>query len=393
MRKTVSFKLFCTVVWRGFCQVLRKLARLLGYEASDRYMKNIWKVTVGCVCTVTAIFTAMFLYVFVEEVVMDEWGRVAKYFACIGKPDEGRYLSNHIKFQRFGRKTRIVNLVTGEVAMKNVDYVVTPDDKSDSLAVFFKGDRRGFLNRYTGKVVIPARYSKAWIFSEGLAAVVEDGELKFIDRGGNTVISKGFEPSFMDESYLFKNGYCFIRDKQSGLLGVIDTEGNWFIEPAFSYVNYYGDYIYVRGNSFYGLYTKDLEVVLPLEYRDIHMNVYSKTILARKGQDAPKLYDMEMNLISDFVVDDVAYMVYYTGEENTYIDDDGDEVTRKEYKVANSNKYIVSTPNTRCSYGLMSKKGKILTPPIYEDIKAIAPDRYLCSPHGVVLDDSGREVE
>ena len=56
MRKTVSFKLFCTVVWRGFCQMMRKLAKLFGYESSDRYMKNIWKVTVGCMCTVITIF-------------------------------------------------------------------------------------------------------------------------------------------------------------------------------------------------------------------------------------------------------------------------------------------------------------------------------------------------
>ena len=166
--------------------MMRKLARLFGYESSDRYMKNIWKVTVGCVCTVITIFSLMFLYVFVDEIILDEWQRVARRYACIGIPSEERHLSNHILFQKYGSKTRIVNEVTGEVTMKNVMNVVTSVDKSDTLAVFFKDDKRGYLNRNTGKVVIPAKYSKAWIFSEGLAAVVEDGELKFTNREGYT---------------------------------------------------------------------------------------------------------------------------------------------------------------------------------------------------------------
>jgi hypothetical protein len=113
----------------------------------------------------------------------------------------------------------------------------------------------------------------------------------------------------------------------------------------------------------------------------------------RKGFDAPKLYDFNMNIISDFVVNQVENMVYYTGEEITYIDEDGDEVTKNEYKVANSKLYTAGTPGSRDTYGLMSKQGKILTPPIYENIKAIAPDRYLCLPHGVILDDTGHMVK
>ena len=368
------------------------LARFLGYESSDRYMKNIWKVTVGCVCTVVTILTMMFLYVFVNEIVMDEWYRIAKHIACIGTPNEERYLSNHISFQKFGTKSRIVNMITGEVTMRNVEEIVTSRGNKDSLAVFFKNGKRGFLNRYTGKVAIPAKYSKAWVFSEGMAAVVEDGELKFIDHSGKTVISKGFEPSVRDDRYIFEKGYCFIRDKESNMLGVIDTTGNWVIQPSFSYIDYIGDYIHVSRGFTEGLYTKDLKIILPLEYEDICVDLGNNTIIARKELEGPKLYDLNMNLISDFVVDHVTYMVYYTGEEETYIDDDGDEVTRKVFEVANSNLYRAGTPGSRDTYGLMSKHGKRLTPPIYEDIKAIGPDRYLCSPHGVILDDFGRIV-
>lgn len=391
MKKTISLKLFCTVVWRSFRQIIRRVARLFGYEASDRYMKNIWKVTVGCMCTVITIFSLMFLYVFVDEIVMDEWYRVARRVACIGTPTEEWYLSNNISFQRYWKKTRVLNEITGEATIRNVDNVVTSSD-GDSLAVFFKDGKRGFLNRYTGEIAIPAKYTKAWVFSEGLAAVVEDGELKFIDHCGKTVISKGFQPSVRDDRYIFEEGYCFIRDKVSGMLGAIDTAGNWVIQPSFSCADYIGKYIVVKKALAYGLYTKDLQEVLPLEYSDISIHLGSKTILTRKGIDGPKLYDLDMNLLSDFVVDDARNVVYYTGEERTSIDEDGDEVTEKVYKVSNSKVYRVSTPGTRDTYGLMSNQGKRLTPPIYDGITAIAPDRYLCSPHGVVLDDSGSIV-
>lgn len=393
MRKEISFKLFCTVVWRGFCQGVRALARLFGYQGSDRYMKTVWKITLGCVCTVSLIFTSALLYVFVDEVVLDEWADWVRHCKS-GDVTYERYMSNHIAFQKLGYRmdrTRVLNTVTGEVLVKDIDKVCTPID-GDSLAVFFKGDKRGYINRFTGEIAIPAKYTKAWVFSDGLAAVVENGELKFIDHNGNTSIC-GFEPSVRDENYIFHNGHCFVRDVSSGLLGAIDTAGNWIIEPSFSSARYYGKLIHVTRGPLEGIYTIGLKEALPLEYSDISVHMGSMTVLARKGEDGPQLFDFEMNLISDFVIDMVSHLKYDTGETRTYIDDDGDEVTENVYMVANSNVYMVCTPGTRDTYGLISKEGKRLTPPIYDGIRAIAPDRYLCSPHGVVLNDKGIPVE
>ncbi|MBQ8695615.1 MAG: WG repeat-containing protein, partial [Bacteroidaceae bacterium] len=55
---------------------------------------------------------------------------------------------------------------------------------SDSIAVYALNGKRGFLNRYTGEIIIDAeknRYSKAWVFSEGVAAVMKDEMIGFID--------------------------------------------------------------------------------------------------------------------------------------------------------------------------------------------------------------------
>ena len=123
MRKEISFKLFCTVVWRGFCQGVRALARLFGYQGSDRYMKTVWKITLGCVCTVSLIFTSALLYVFVDEVVLDEWADWIRHCKS-GDVTYERYMSNHIAFQKLGYRmdrTRVLNTVTGEVLVKDIE--------------------------------------------------------------------------------------------------------------------------------------------------------------------------------------------------------------------------------------------------------------------------------
>lgn len=395
MKKNVSLKLFCTVVWRGFCQAMKQLAKLFGYQGTDRYMKVVWRITAGSFCTLAMIVSILLLYGFITEIVLDEWYKAYKRLTYQGKVYEESLLSNDIVFQKMdnkGKKTKIVNLVTGEITIKDVEHVYI-SKCTDSLAVFIKDNKRGYLNRFTGKVVIPAKYSRAWIFSEGLAAVVEKEELKFIDHTGKTVISKGFAASGRDNEYIFKNGYCLVRDKISNMLGAIDTSGNWVIHPTFSFAMFKGDHIIVTKGERDGLYNNKLEVLLPLEYRDITINLQDKTILARKGTDAPKLYDLNMNLLSDFVISEINQLIYDSNEGKTYIDNDGNECSEKIYLTANCNTYTAETPNTRPTYGLISPKGKIITPPIYKIIEAIGPDRYLCSPHGIVLDDKGNEVE
>lgn len=372
---------------------IKLLARFFGYQSSDRYLRSVWKIIIGSLATIALISTISLLYCFIKGFVCDE---VAEWVSRRTSKEiiSERHLSNHIVFQSIGYrgKTRVVNLLTNKIVMKNIDNVVLSAD-GDSLAVFFKGKLRGYLNRFTGKEVIPPQYTRAWVFSEGMAAVEENGQLKFINHKGDIVISKGFEVSGKDQDgYLFHNGYCFIRDKMNGKIGVVDTLGNWIIEPQFDYIEKYGDYIHVQNEYCQGLYTRKLEVVFPMEYNIIDINSYTNTILVRKEDEAPQLYDMKLNLLEDFVIDHISYMLYKTGALRSCTDEDGREYFVEVKEVANCNKYSVGGNFTRASYGLMSKSGKILTPPLYSKIEAIAPNRYLCHPHGVILDDNGKEV-
>lgn len=51
------------------------------------------------------------------------------------------------------------NRATQQVVLDRLEWLVT-GDKADSLAVFCRKGKRGYLNCYTGEVVIPAQYER-----------------------------------------------------------------------------------------------------------------------------------------------------------------------------------------------------------------------------------------
>ena len=189
MKKRISFRLFFTVLFRGVWQVICSIGSLFGYRDKGTYGKVVWRIAATCLTTLLALFTCGLLYAFVTEVVIGKWIAPVEDWEW-----KNRYLSNRVVYQResWGRRSRVYNLVTEKVTLEGIDWVITSDD-NDSLAVFGQNGRRGYLNRFTGEVCIPPVYSRAWVFSEGVAAVEKDGELLFIDHTGKVVIDADFE--------------------------------------------------------------------------------------------------------------------------------------------------------------------------------------------------------
>ena len=122
---------------------------------------------------------------------------------------DNKVLSDKYVYEEFSNgKKRVKNRATQQVILDRLEWLVT-GDKADSLAVFCRKGKRGYLNCYTGEVVIPAQYERAWVFSEGLAAVMSGGKIGFIDRQGRTVIPPtwSYPVGSQEMDYLFKGGY------------------------------------------------------------------------------------------------------------------------------------------------------------------------------------------
>lgn len=386
MKKRISFKLFFTVLWRGICQVFGFIGRLFGYKDESTYAKVVWRIFAGCVTMLVALFTIALTYSFVDEVVYDKWIRPHTMKALVY--DE-KHISNHVVFQQiyYSDKGRLYDKNKGIVLLEDVDWVVTSDDK-DSLAVFSKDGKRGYINRFTGKVAIPLSFTRAWIFSEGLAAVEKDGELMFIDHSGKVVIDKDFQVHFDDPKYAFKNGYCMVKNPVDGKMGLIDRSGNWALDAEYDNLFNNDGFWQVEKDRRVGLYTADMDLLFPVENTAIY--VYNDCIEVRHADHIARRYDHKGNITVNFVIDDVNNLIYETTElrNNTESSDDGC-TDSKVYGIANCQQYLVRSGDYNSSdyYGLLNRNGEIVTPPIYTSIEAIGKDLYLCQPDGVIVND------
>lgn len=252
-------------------------------------------------------------------------------------------LSEHIsKVQQRDGTYNLVNTQTGETLIQDIDVEWVQTGR-DSLAVFSKDGKRGYFNVNTGRIVVEPTYKHAWIFSEGLAGVVKNDMVGFINQKGEVVIE--FQYPYRGNSlvdFVFHDGRCVVANEEQRI-GAIDTLGHWVIEPEYDFVKL----------------TKDYAVV------------------GMEGE-FNKQIDYDGRVLLDCVIDNV-YDIYY---DVSYVNKETGEPS--ESRVA-SNEFYEYKVNGRS--GLMNSKGEFLIKPIYTSIRGLTP--YLFR---AVLQDECSEV-
>lgn len=290
------------------------------------------------------------------------------------------YVIHHDGYQSY-----LYNTVEGRRTITGIQWICKSAD--DSLTVYSKDDKRGYFNMYTGKPVIPAQYQKAWVFSEGVACVMDQGELHLIDQEGNDVLGKAFPYSESIDCYCFHQGICPMLE-YNGRIGFINKKGEWVIKPFLSYVNHdnHGFWSGYDSEGRHGLLKDNGEIYLPFEYDYIRFDYHEDYIYVRKLNHVDQVYDCDGNLLNALSYRSIETMEYES-EELVY-QKDLEEYVRKT-EPANCKKYKTSDYH----YGLMDKDGNVITLPLYTYIDAIGKDRYLCESEAgtVILDGKGKE--
>ena len=92
---------------------------------------------------------------------------------------------------------------------------------SEGLALVVKNEKIGFIDK-TGNFAIqlPSNLNYYTGFTDGLACVKIDGKFGFIDKSGKIVI----RPQFESEAF-FSDGLAYVE--RDGKEGYIDKSGNW----------------------------------------------------------------------------------------------------------------------------------------------------------------------
>lgn len=251
-------------------------------------------------------------------------------------------------------KSNIVNPNTQEVIVKDIDWCYYSESNEEPpLVLFAKNGKRGFCNIATNKVIVePTTYTKAWIFSEGMAAVEKDGFIGFVNTNGEVVI--GFRFPYRGNSlyeFVFHDGHCIVADS-SNKIGVIDKKGRWIIKPLYDNVELAKDYAIVYTDG---------------EFK--------------------KQIDFEGNVLQEGIIDDI-YELHYDVE---YTDLQTGEPKEGYAKINDFYEYRVGRYS-----GLINSKGVIITPPIYTDISGITPTLFTARLKDwtsiVIIDQHGKVV-
>ena len=231
------------------------------FWARARKVLNIsWKVAL----VVVGLFVVLIIACAIHEQKNDHYGKDAHYW--------DRNLSENICVHVFScENLRVYDRKAETYLTPRLKWVADTPER-DSLTVFCdKENKRGFLNVKTGKIVIEGRYEHAWVFSEGLAAVVEpDGKMGFINNTGEYVIAPTLDYS-ASHDYVFKHGVCCIENRY-GNQGLLNREGEWVLPQEYSWIDYVAEadmFIPTKDEKEGLIRNGSFEWVYPVEYDDI----------------------------------------------------------------------------------------------------------------------------
>lgn len=198
-------------------------------------MQKKTKIIMGA--SVWAVFVSIIIFAFAASCSQEE--------PIAEKPSQEGLLLNDdlVAIKEDDGNITIKNTETGEVTAERIKFDWTSSSPNDSLGVFCSDGKRGYYNSYTGKIVVEAQYRRAWIFSEGLAAVQKNGHIGFINRKGEVVIPfrYPYHGNPLSE-FVFRNGHCIVADT-TGKCGIINRQGDWVIQPKYDNIDAYDEYV------------------------------------------------------------------------------------------------------------------------------------------------------
>ena len=375
MRK-ISTKMFFTVVWRGICQVLGWFFGLFGYKREGKFAKCVWGMFSISAAILMTILAGIAIYGCYEH--FERNCRYANYVEEKG----GTYVSSTLGYfpDYDGNKGYIFNKQTREKVLKGVDWIALPLGK-DSLVCFSSDNKRGYFNAKNGNVVVEPKYDHAWIFSDGLGAVEEDGRIKFLDSTGKIVIDNGMKYDGASDGYVFHGGYIAVCAEASEKYGLMDKTGNMVLPLEYDYIDIANnlEYWLVRKDKQWAVYDKNMKQILP--FIDGYVYITDGSIDVTMSDHTMRKYDFEGNLINDFYISETRHLTYDTGEvyyaKDSYTDDDGDEQEYLEERNKQATARLRAYAAGDGYEGLMTPEGHVITMPLYKNIEAIGPDTYL----------------
>lgn len=400
-KQTEIMKRAIILFWKGLTGIIAATANwftvILGMKDESKYGKFIRRVVGGSFALIMLLLAGSALSSCINHIYYRYLAN--SYYNSSGYV--GQYLSRNATYYSQEYQTDgYVETRDGKKTIKDIHWIAKPLG-DDSLVCYSDGDARGYFNMLTGELAIKPQYKHAWVFSDGLASVDDNGWIKFIDANGNVAIDLKIPYIAGAEGYLFHNGHCVLHSNRRDKFGMIDKHGNWVMKADYDRIQPVDTFWIASKGGKQCVISKNMTVVLP--FIDAVLWVSDNGISAEMADHTLRKYDLQGNIVDTFLISSVENMIYET-DELRYLktnngDDEGNLIGETEdlnpspvHKTARCKRYEAASG----WYGLMSPDGKVLTNPAYSEITAIGYDLYLCkngSMSGEVLNGKGMKVK
>lgn len=302
----------------------------------------------------------------------------------------------------------IIDRWTNEVLLGDLEWIII--EEGDSLIPYASRSKRGYFNlRQRTHHELDEKFVHAYVYSEGLALAESLDSLYILDTCQREIASYAKTGARDTEVNTYHKGHLPMLG-DNGKLGLIDTLGVWVIQPEFDKISWALDEFWLcisdplMINEETGEANEPHRMMLDSHLRVIIDGPWTYMMVTREGQVTVAdqnhwqwHYDLKGNVIDDFVCTEIEQMKYSTGELRWVTQKDGDEVTTQQVEVeeyANLLCYVTSDSHR----GLMSRDGKVVTPPIFTSVEPINRNLYLCkyeddTQSGILLNEKGDRVK
>lgn len=360
-----------------FIHKLTNLLKIFGYKKDGKLTKLIWYCFSISIVTILASIAFTIAHGAYKQATV-RYNNVK----CL-EANGGFYVSRTIGYISDcdgGNNGYLFDKLTGEKVLTGIKWIAMPEG-NDSLVCYSDGKLRGYFNAKNGKVVIPPTFRHAWIFSDGLAAIEDDGKVKFINASGTVVINNGMTCDVTSGNYVFHGGYLVVSSDDGEKKGLIDKTGQLILPMEYDSVEKadYSDFWVVRKDKKSTIYDKNMNVLIPLV--DGYAYFSDNCIGVTMSDRTMRKYDYTGRLINDFYIYEVTQLTYNTDELIYAKEESSEEPGIFEHNASYKTKVArLRSYSAGYSYeGLITADGHIVTMPLYEHIEAIGPDTYICT--------------
>lgn len=371
MNHKISFKEWLGKIFKGVWQALCWIGRAFNPKYKTVFWRVIWGIITVCVVIFTGILVYQYNYYHTRE---------------INRYGDSERISYYYKFFKpYGKKGVIQHIRSGKVTVKDIDWIALCED-TDSLFVFARKGKRGYINRYTGQVAIPEQYPAAWNFSSGIAAVADGDSVMLINCKGERVHDTKFYRHPANRGYLYHGNFCAMT-APDGRMGLIDREGKWGLAPKYEHVeaapkNFWKVKETTENGGLYYTYNDSAEKVIESGYQKLEISE-DLGIVVTLPTHLQVSYGFDGIKSDQFLCRDIETMYYNTDEK----DDEGNFIV----EASTLMRYRMSDGYE----GLCTVDGTIITEPLYWEVLPISKDTYLFKykDAGVIINSKGEIVK